>query len=232
MMKAAGSATGEVVASSLLQKVDPDKPVPRRYSLGMDEFVDKSAYEKENRPLSLPLGRKKKAKVSDLPPSKRPRFEFGEDETYREMSVQYVPKNTKKNNDWAYNNFLSWLDSRNRVNPDDQCPTDLLELPWDVQAMARWLPRYVCETRNTSGGRYPSSTVIALLSGLLCRSRALDPYCPNFLDSKDPHFKEIHSIIDRYFRQLRELGVDAEVKHTSIITKDEEASFGKVVCWV
>ena len=70
----------------------------------MDEFVE---CEKENRPLSLSLGQKKKAKASDVPPSKRPRsmgssrFEFGRDETYREMSVQYVPKNTKKNNDWA-----------------------------------------------------------------------------------------------------------------------------------
>ena len=45
--------------------------------------------------LYLSLGRKKKAKASTLPPSKRPRssrFKFGEDETYREMSVQYVPK--------------------------------------------------------------------------------------------------------------------------------------------
>ena len=102
-MAAAGLATGcvnprsknKVVPSSLLENVDADKPLPRRYSLGMDEFVDKSAYEKENRPLSLSLGRKKKAKASTLPPSKRPRssrFEFGEDETYREMSVQYVPK--------------------------------------------------------------------------------------------------------------------------------------------
>ena len=51
-MAAAGSATGcvnprsktKVVPSSLLENVDADKPLPRRYSLGMDEFVDKSAY--------------------------------------------------------------------------------------------------------------------------------------------------------------------------------------------
>ena len=73
-MAAAGSATGcvnprsknKVVPSSLLENVDADKPLSRRYSLGMDEFVDKSAYEKENRPLSLSLGRKKKAKASTI----------------------------------------------------------------------------------------------------------------------------------------------------------------------
>ena len=100
-----------VQSPSLLENVDVDKPVPRRYCLGMDTFVDESAYEKENRrPLSLSLGRKKKAKASDFPPSKRPRSidsEFGDDDTYREMSVQYVPKSTRKNNDWSYNNFIS-----------------------------------------------------------------------------------------------------------------------------
>ena len=33
----------------------------------------------------------------------------------------------------------------------------------------------------------------------------------------------MHSIIDRYFRELRELGVGAEIKHTSVISKDEES---------
>ena len=64
-MAAAGSATGcvnprsknKVVPSSLLENVDADKPLPRRYSLGMDEFVDKSAYEKEKPPsISLSWG--------------------------------------------------------------------------------------------------------------------------------------------------------------------------------
>ena len=63
-------AKNGAVPSSLLENIDVDKPVPRRYSLGMDEFLDESAYEKENRPLSLSLGRKTKAKASDLPLSK------------------------------------------------------------------------------------------------------------------------------------------------------------------
>ena len=56
-MAAAGSATGcvnprsknRVVPSSVLENVDADKPLPRRYSLGMDEFVDKSAYTSSRR---------------------------------------------------------------------------------------------------------------------------------------------------------------------------------------
>jgi hypothetical protein len=105
--------------------------------------------------------------------------EFGDDETYRKMSVQYVPKNTKKNNDWAYKNFLAWLETRNRAHSDDPCPVNLLEPPWDRQAMASWLPRFACETRNTSGGQYPASTIVSLLSGLL---RLCHAECPNFLE--------------------------------------------------
>ena len=50
---------------SLLENIDVDNLVSWRYSLGMDE----SAYEKENRPLSLSLGMKTKAKASDRPRS-------------------------------------------------------------------------------------------------------------------------------------------------------------------
>ena len=49
-MVAAGSRTG------------CDKPALRCHSLGMDEFVDGSAYEKKHS-LSLSLGRTKKVKV-------------------------------------------------------------------------------------------------------------------------------------------------------------------------
>ena len=76
-MAATESATGcvnilsknKVVPSSLLENVDADKPFPRRYSLGIDECVDKLM---KSHPLSLSFGQKKKAKASTLPPSKRP----------------------------------------------------------------------------------------------------------------------------------------------------------------
>ena len=96
--------------------------------------------------------------------------------------------------------------------PDDSCPIDLIKSPpWDTTAMAKWLPRYACETRNVSGGKYPSTTIFLLLSALLRRCRSLDPQCPNFLDAKDPSFREMHCVIDTYFRELRE-GVGAAVK--------------------
>ena len=69
---------------------------------------------------------------------------------------------------------------------------------------------------------YPATTVFSLLTGLLCRTRAIDPARPNFMDTKNTRFLEMHSILDSYFRELRESGVGAEVKRTSVITKEEE----------
>ena len=76
-----------------------------------------------------------------------------------------------------------------------------------------------CETRNVAGG--PSS-IFSLLSGLLRRCRAVDPDYPNFLDAKQKEFREMHAIMDVYFRELRKDGVGAEVNHTSVISTDEE----------
>ena len=75
---------------------------------------------------------------------------------------------------------------------------------------------------NQDRGRYPATTIVSLLSGLLRRVRAVDPDAPNFMDAKNPQFLEMHTIIDRYFRELCESGVGAEEKHTSVISKEEE----------
>ena len=102
----------------------------------MIDYVESTVFEKDKenrfRPLSL-----KKSRSNALPP-KHPcfenqavhnnvpdRFDFSKDDAYSEMSVQYVPKNTKTNNDWAFNNFQAWPETRNRAFPDAQCPVDL-----------------------------------------------------------------------------------------------------------
>ena len=36
-------------------------------------------------------------------------------------------------------------------------------------------------------------------------------------------FRELHSVMDTHFRSLRSVGVGAEVKHASLITKEEES---------
>ena len=45
---------------------------------------------------------------------------------------------------------------------------------------------------------------------------------PNFLSKKDWHFRELRGTMEWTFSDLRKQGVGAEVKHTPIITKEEE----------
>ena len=84
------------------------------------------------------------------------------------MAVSFVPYNTKKNNDWARKNFITWCDARNAVNPDNKCPEGLLKkVPFDVDVLAYWLPRYAPETRTKTGKKYPASPFCVYLG----------PYC-------------------------------------------------------
>ena len=229
--------------TSLLRHIDCSRPVLRRYDIGMSDFVDSSAFcdGKENRALSLLLRKKRKSPtspstspssskrstlgpVADNTGSSSSRFDFSKSPpSYSGMAVKFVPTNTKKNNDWAYNNFNSWREARNRAFPTDQCPLDLIETPpWDCHALCYCLARFACETRNKEGKKYPATTVFSLLSALLRRMRGVDADCPNFLDAKDARFKEMHCILDAYFRELRNDGVGAEVKKSSLVTREEE----------
>ena len=79
--------------------------------------------------------------------------------------------NTKKNNDWAHNNFV---DARNKENP---CPEDLR-----YKHHLMWLlyPTDACETRMRAGNKYPASTIFGLLGGLLGGMQAIPNDWPNF----------------------------------------------------
>lgn len=81
-----------------------------------------------------------------------------------------------------------------------------------------WLSRFLVETRQKNGNKYPAKTLYQLLCGInrYIRSRA-----PNLIDNKEPEFKELHHTMDSYFRTLKIGGVGATVKHAAIISKDE-----------
>ena len=55
--------------------------------------------------------------------------------------------------------------------------------------------------------------------------------CPNFLDKKDPAFKQLHGTLDFHFRKLHESGLGRIVKHAELITKEDETSYGQPVRW-
>ena len=94
--------------------------------------------------------------------------------------------------------------------------------PWDVTELNRWLCLYVLETQHSDGKKYPVSSLYPLLSGILRHMRSVDTDCPNFLDTNNHKFKELHAALDNLGHQLRRGGVGADVKHASVISTEEE----------
>ena len=69
---------------------------------------------------------------------------------------------------------------------------------------------------------YPTRTIHQILSGILRHMRSINPMCPNILDKKDGRFRKLCGSCEVVFRQLRQAGVGVSVKHTAIITMEEE----------
>ena len=84
----------------------------------------------------------------------------------------------------SLNNFEAWKEERNNKYPDDPIPEDLLETT-NEEILSLWLSRYVVETRNSTGGRYPPSTIYQLLTALLRSMRESNANCLNFLERKN-----------------------------------------------
>ena len=49
----------------------------------------------------------------------------------------------------------------------------------------------------------------------------MDPKAPNLGDAQAVDFKDLHCTMDIMFRSLREEGIGAEVRHASLISKEE-----------
>ena len=160
----------------------------------------------------------KRAHVADLRsvcPNKR--FNFIKNEDIVQLSTQKPPTTTKYSTNWGVRNFNTWRKSRNESVTTCSVPLDLLENS-NIHDLNHWLSFYVVETRNCRGEKYPPKTLYQLLSGLLRYAREKNFSCPNFLDTKDPNFKQLHNTIDNIFKELRRQGIGSEEG----ITKEDE----------
>ena len=97
----------------------------------------------------------------------------------------------------------------------------MLEKP-EAQKLNFRLSRFVVKARRKDGEPYPARTLYLLLAGLLQYGRSKSKLCPNFMDKSDCHFSELSGVCESVSRQLRKDGVGASVKHTAIITPEEE----------
>ena len=136
---------------------------------------------------------------------------------------------TERSTAWAIGVFNQWIDQRRQLSPEDACPEDFLESRHseDVDALQKWLCRFVVEARKQDGEPYPPTSLQNLLSGILRYMRNLHGDTPDFLSRKDWRFRELRGTMERTFSDLRKQGVGAEVKHTPIIAKEEEDQLWK-----
>ena len=169
-------------------------------------------FKKQSSPLA-----KKRLSLSLRSNSKR--FVHVSSQEMNLISSGYVPPNTEKNTRWALKVFNEWRFSREET--EDRCPHDLLEKQC-VESIDLWISRFVAEVRRSDGAPYPPKTIHQILSGLLRYMRSINSCCPNILDRKSGQFPKITGSCEVVFRQLRQSGIGANVKHTSIITMDEE----------
>ena len=228
----------EVVSPSLLESVKIH-PVRPEFNLGMDDYpyfgssfcknasADAGPSKPAKRP--KPLSLKKRSKENDpVPVNESTRFEeafsVASEDQYDQLAKEFVPKNTGKCTTWAINNFYDWCKERNARFPDrEQCPEDLLtKLPYDSRQLCHWLCQFVAETRQKNGTKYLTTTLYQLLCGVDRFMRSVDARAPNVIDQKNPDFKELHCTMDSIFRSLRVEGVGVQVKHASVITREEE----------
>ena len=138
--------------------------------------------------------------------------------TMSEVCKGYVLQNTDKATTWAMRIFKAWRIERNKV-ATDKCPDNLLESP-DIHNLNRWLSRFVVECRREDGNPYPPSSISSILAGLYrySRNRCNAGSCPNFMNWKDPNFRELTGALQVRFRQLRGEGVGAQVIHAPVVT--------------
>ena len=151
------------------------------------------------------------------------RFVAASEAEMEQICKRFVPKNIRKATNLVVKVFEQCRMQRNEMtNADGKlCPSNLLECP-ELSELNYWLSRFAVEARQENRNAYPARTLSNLLAGLNRHCQECDTVCPNFMNRKDPRFKELNGAIQVRSRELRESGVGAVVKHAAVITEQEE----------
>ena len=134
----------------------------------------------------------------------------------------YVPANTRKSTKWALGVFHHWRDAQNNATAEEEkCPADLFA-DCNVKTLNYWLSWFVVDVRWEDGKPYPASSISNILAGLYRHDKTIVPDFPNLMIRKDASFRELTGAIQVRFRELRQQGVGAMVKHAAIVSESEE----------
>ena len=143
--------------------------------------------------LSLKKSRARSSGDAAAPSAKRPRqalqptndrFNAVFESKCSEMAVPFVPSNTKKYDDWAYNNFIAWCDAHNHEHPENPCPEDLYKQLFDVSA----LTHIGCPAMRVKLTRVGESNQLLLFIAFLVVYCVVCELCPQMVDKIAPTF--------------------------------------------
>lgn len=131
------------------------------------------------------------------------------------------PVNTDRSTKWALKVFKLWCKERNQRFPEDAVPGDFFATT-DPSVINKHLSRFAVETRKTDGSKYRPATIHQLLCGVLRHMREVNPGCINFLNKKDPCFKQLQGTLDVLFHQLHSEGLGTKIKSADVFTQEDE----------
>ena len=163
----------------------------------------------------------KRLKLSLKKPRPESRFGRVDEEEMSVICKGYVPPNTAKNTRWSMSVFNEWRSCRNKGPDEQRCPDDILERH-EAPELNFWLARFVAEVRRSDGQPHPPKSIHQLICGILRYMRSIDPKCPNVLDREEKRFHDFHCACEVIFRRLHQSGVGTDVKHTALISSEEE----------
>ena len=159
-------------------------------------------------------------KKKKLGPNNRFKLSSRQEETDM-ITKGYLPMNTQRSTAWSMKVFQEWKYSRS-TDDDGECPSDLFEVG-DPDNLNFWVPQFINEVRRADGDPYPPRTIHQLLAGLQCSMLDHNNRLPKFLDRTNPVFRPIHSACDSVYHSLHCAGIGTSVRHTAIISEEEEA---------
>ena len=85
-----------------------------------------------------------------------------------------------------------------------------------------WLFAFVIEAQRKDGKKYPPTTLNQLLAEVWQYACTRSQDCPKFLDKHERKFDQLNQTLQSVFRELREEGVGAVVKHAHVILPEKE----------
>ena len=192
--------------------------------LNKENVTPTNSGETEIQSETLPAKKKKlslaKSK-NEQPPNDRFNMTI-DDESLREATKAFCPKNTMSNNKWAVKNFAEWIEARRKKLGEPQKPYREILFTDNAKELSHWLSAFVKETRKEDGGEYTPKTLYMLIAGLQREMRLHKQSDQVFNVLSDEQFEGFRNVCDHEFRRLHQKGVGTDIHRTEALTEDDE----------